>query len=430
MKKLIQLKLKILAKMILARYKPKVIGITGSIGKTSAKEAVFAVVSGKFNTRASQKNYNNEIGVPLTIIGSSSAGRSIFAWIRIFLKAGRIILFKDKNYPEVLVLEMGVDRPGDMDYLNNIVSCDVGIITTIGQSHMEYFGSFGKIKKEKVKLIENLKKGGVAILNFDNKAVKDSSILSKSKILSYSLKGAAVLRAENIYIANKDFRDEVKSDIKISFDLIYKESKARATLAGSFGDAAVSSALAGVSAGLAIGISLKEAAQAVSVFRMPPGRMNLIPGIKHTLIIDDTYNSAPQSVISTLEAIKKIELPDGSFRFAVLGDMLELGSYTEEGHQLVGSKLPEADIDVLVAVGERSRDIIRGAKKAGMRDEFIFHFGESESAGRFVQERIKQGDLIFVKGSQGVRMEKVVKEIMADPLRAEELLVRQGKDWK
>lgn len=430
MKKLIQLKLKILAKMILAKYKPKVIGITGSIGKTSAKEAVFTVVSSKFNVRASQKNYNNEIGVPLTIIGSPSAGRSIFGWIKVFMTAGKIILFRDKDYPQVLVLEMGIDRPGDMDYLNSIVACEVGIITSIGQNHMEYFGSLGKIKKEKLKLIENLKKGGIAVLNFDNKTVKDSAILVKSKILSYGLKSNAILRAENIKISNKDFSNENKGDIKISFDLIYKEAKSSATLVGSFGDAAVSSALAGISAGLAIGMSLDEASKAVSGFRMPPGRMNLIPGIKHTLIIDDTYNSAPQSVISTLEAINKIELQDGAFRFAVLGDMLELGSYTEEGHQLVGSKLLEADIDVLVAVGERSRDIIRGAKNAGMRDEFIFHFGESESAGRFVQERIKQGDLIFVKGSQGVRMEKIVKEIMADPLRAEELLVRQGKDWE
>lgn len=430
MKKMIQLKLKILAQMILVKYKPRVIGITGSIGKTSAKEAVFAVVSSKFKTRASQKNYNNEIGVPLTIIGSLSAGRSIFGWLKVFFKAAKIILFKDKNYPEVLVLEMGIDRPGDMDYLTSIVKCDVGIITMIGQSHMEYFGSLGKIKKEKVKLIENLKPGGLAVLNFDNKETKDLAILAKGKVISYGLKNKSDVRAENIYIENKDFTKGSKGDIKINFEAVYKENKTKASLTGCFGEAAVSSALAGISAGLAIGISLDEACVAVSAFRMPPGRMNLIPGIKHTLIIDDTYNSSPQSVISTLNSIKTIELEDGAFRFAVLGDMLELGSYTEEGHELVGSKLLEADIDVLIAVGERSRDIIRGAKKVGMRDEFIFHFGESESAGRFVQERIKKGDLIFVKGSQGVRMEKIVKEIMADPLRADELLVRQGDDWK
>lgn len=429
MKKLIQLKLKILAKIILAKYNPKVIGITGSIGKTSAKEAVFAVVSSKFNVRASQKNYNNEIGVPLTIIGSASAGRSIFGWIKVFFMAGKIIFFKDKNYPEVLVLEMGIDRPGDMDYLTGMVKCDVGVITMISQSHMEYFGSLGKIKKEKVKLIENLKPGGAAVLNFDNKETKDSAILAKGKVLSYAHKNNAQLRAESISIQNKDFSKEIKDEIKINFIVSYKEKKLNVSLAGCFGEAAVSSALAGISAGLAIGINFEDAALAVQTFRMPPGRMNLIPGIKHTLIIDDTYNSSPQSVISTLDSIKTIEIEDGAFRLAVLGDMLELGSYTEEGHQLVGSKLPEADIDVLVAVGERSRDIIRGAKKAGMRDEFIFHFGESEAAGRFVQERIKSGDLIFVKGSQGVRMEKIVKELMADPLMANDLLVRQGSDW-
>jgi len=429
MKKIIQLKLKFLAKMILARYKPKVIGITGSVGKTSAKNAIFMVVSSKFNARASQKNYNNEIGVPLTIIGSSSAGRSVFGWIKIFVSALKLILLKDKNYPEVLVLEMGVDRPGDMDYLNSIVSCDVGVITTISHSHLEYFGSLENIKKEKFKLIGNLKKNGLAVLNFNDKEIAKFSGTKEFKYLSYGFEDGVDIRAKNLAVKNSKLDEKNGDGIAINFSLVYGGETVNVLLENCFGDVAVMSVLAGVSSGIAIGMSLDEAGRSASVFKMPPGRMNIIPGIKDSIIVDDTYNSSPQSVISTLEAIRGIEIDDGSFRFAVLGDMLELGSYEEEGHLLVGSRLLESDIDVLVAVGERSKGIIQGAKKAGMRDEFIFHFKDSESAGEFVWERVQHGDLVFVKGSQGARMEKVVKKIMADPSRAEEFLVRQGKGW-
>ena len=144
MKKFIQLKLKVVAKMILAKYKPDIIGITGSVGKTSAKEAVYCVLSSKFRVRRNLGNYNNEIGVPLTIIGLDSPGRSIICWIVVFWQALKLILVKDKNYPEILVLEMGVDRPGDMKYLNSIVKCRIGVVTLIGPVHLEFFNTIYK----------------------------------------------------------------------------------------------------------------------------------------------------------------------------------------------------------------------------------------------------------------------------------------------
>jgi UDP-N-acetylmuramoyl-tripeptide--D-alanyl-D-alanine ligase len=177
-------------------------------------------------------------------------------------------------------------------------------------------------------------------------------------------------------------------------------------------------------------MNLVDVSKALANYQAPPGRMRILEGIKHTLILDDTYNSSPQSSLMALGSLKRIELFTGARRFAVLGDMLELGSYTAEGHREVGKFAVQAGVDELVVVGERSVDTMQAAKKAGMAEERIFHFDTSEQAGRFVQDRIKQGDLILVKGSQGMRMEKVVKEIMAEPLRAEELLVRQGPEWK
>ena len=121
MQKIIELKLKILAKMIICKYRPKIIGITGSVGKTSVREAIYTVLKKKYNVRRSIKNYNNELGVPLTIINAEAPGKNIFGWLAVFFKALKLIIFKEKNYPEILVLEMGVDKPGDMDYLNSIV---------------------------------------------------------------------------------------------------------------------------------------------------------------------------------------------------------------------------------------------------------------------------------------------------------------------
>ncbi|MFA5754455.1 MAG: cyanophycin synthetase, partial [Patescibacteria group bacterium] len=188
-------------------------------------------------------------------------------------------------------------------------------------------------------------------------------------------------------------------------------------------------ALAAAAVGLYFEMNLVEIALALKDFSLPKGRMNVLPGIKHTFIIDDTYNSSPEAVIAALSVLSRIKIDPEASKYAVLGDMLEIGAYTEEGHQLVGRKLVESGISRLIAVGERSRDIIRGAKDAGLEDDFIFYFDNSEDAGKFLQDRVKAGDIILVKGSQGVRMEKAVKEIMAEPERAAELLVRQGKEW-
>ena len=173
-----------------------------------------------------------------------------------------------------------------------------------------------------------------------------------------------------------------------------------------------------------------EIATALSDFTLPKGRMNFLPGIKNTFIIDDTYNSSPEAVLLALNVLKRVRIDDKANKYAVLGDMLEIGSYTEEGHRLVGKAVVENKISQLIAVGERARDFIRGAKEVGMEDDYIFYFDKPEEAGRFLQNRIKAGDILLVKGSQGARMEKVVKELMAEPERATELIVRQEKEWK
>lgn len=425
MKKILEFKLKILARLILAKYKPEIIGITGSVGKTGTKEAVYLVLKNKYRVRKSVKNYNNEIGLPLTVVGAESAGRSLVKWTVIFIQAINLLIKKDKNYPEILVLEMGVDHPGDMKYLTKIVKCKIGVVTTIGTVHAENFDSIEGIQKEKAELIKSVIPGGWSVINYDDERTRKMIDMAKSKVITYGLDAKAQVRAEEIKYSFQG--DEING---ISFKLFYNGSVVPVSLPNILSRASVYNALVGASVGIAYGLNLVDIALALRDLRSPVGRMKQIEGIKKTLIIDDTYNAEPKSMTLALETLGVLPTSPEADKYAVLGDMLELGQYSEEAHQKIGELVFALNIKYLITVGERSQDIDRGAKAAGMSEDFIFHFDTAEEAGRFLQDRIKEDDLILVKGSQGIRMEKVVKELMANPIKAEELLVRQGKEWE
>ena len=419
-KKLLQLKLKILSKIILAKYKPEIIGITGSLGKTSARDAIAAVLSSKFNIRSSIKNYNNEIGLPLTIIGTQIPKNFIFGWSKVIFKALKIILIRDKNYPKILVLEMGVDRIGDMDYLLNIVKPKIGVVTNISESHLEFFKNIKIIAKEKGKLVQALPQSGWAVFNQNEKEVlRMKQLNEKIKILTYGFSPKSKIRASNI---NLNY-DEDGTLNGINFALTYNNQKYKSTIAGAVGDPIVQAALAGASLGIIYGLDIKEISQALHKFKVTkPGRATIVHGIKNTLIIDDAYNSSPKSCVEAINTLSSIKIKKEAMRWAVLGDMLELGAYTEEGHKKVGEQVAKLKINQLIVIGERARNIASAAKNVGMKEYNINHFSSNERAGRFLQERIKQGDIILVKGSRGMKMEEIVEEIRS--IKNEELRMK------
>jgi len=425
MKKIIQKILYFLAKAILKKYKPDVIGITGSMGKTSTKEAIFAVLSSKFRVRRNLKNYNNELGVPLSILGRESGLKSVFKWLSVILHDVKLILFRDANYPEILVLEMGADHPGDIKYLTDLAPCKVGVVTGIGPAHLEFFESVEKIIKEKRIIVSHLGQNDFAVLNRDDEKVCEMKEKTRAKILTYGFHADADVRAMEEGVVGTGVAIE-----GVNFKLSYAGSVVPIFLPGVLGKQHIYAALAGATVGIICGLNLVEIAEGLKNYKAPKGRMNLVPGIKNTLIIDDTYNASPIPTIVALEVLRSIVLlSEDDKKFAVIGDMLELGGFSEEGHRQVGRAAAASSVDYLVTVGERSRDIVRAAKEAGMAEDKIFNFSTPEEAGLFVQSKMKQGDVVLVKGSQGMRMEKVVKELMAEPLRACELLVRQENEW-
>lgn len=429
MRKLLQTLLKISSKLILAKYQPDIISITGSVGKTSTKEAVAAVLSYRFKIRASQKNYNNEIGLPLTIIGAESAGKSCLGWFLVFGKILNLLLFRNKSYPEILILEMGIDRPGDMDYLNTIVKPKIAILTMIGTSHMEYFGSQDAIAKEKSKIFNNLQSGGWAILNKDDDYTKEISQRLKHKVLTFGFDQEADIAAQNIICAFQE-ANNINSLAGINFKLKHQGAYIPILLPRVISYAAIYSALIAASVGFIYKMNGIEIADGLKKYYPPKGRLNLISGINDSMILDDTYNSSPQSSEAALDIVEQINLDLIKNKWIVMGDMLELGEVSTTEHKKIGKRIAQIKKAKLLVVGEKAKLIAQGALQAGIKENQIQSFDSQTDLISYLKENIKAGDLILIKGSQGARMEKVAKAIMAEPKKAKELLVRQDKQWR
>ena len=209
------------------------------------------------------------------------------------------------------------------------------------------------------------------------------------------------------------------------FKVIYNGSIVPMYLSGIVGEHSIYRASAAIAIALVFGMNLVEISTVLKDIKMPPGRMRLIKGIKDTLLIDDSYNASPAAVRAGLETLSRIEITGNGERYAVLpGDMLELGQQTENSHREVGLRVAELGIDFFITVGEAMKDSAIAAKEAGMPENSVVCLNSAEEAGRFLQEKMQTGDVILIKGSRAMRMERVVKEVMAEPERAEELLVK------
>ncbi|TSC53291.1 MAG: UDP-N-acetylmuramoyl-tripeptide--D-alanyl-D-alanine ligase, partial [Parcubacteria group bacterium LiPW_39] len=346
--------LRILAQATLWRYKPLIIGVTGSVGKTSTKEAIYAVLKNKFNVRRNIKNYNNEIGAPLTILGQETGGRSLWHWLKVFL-IGFFQIFYARNYPKILILEMGADRIGDISYLTSFVKPYISVVTAIGEIpvHVEFFQSVNQVAREKANLVRVLDKDGWAVLNFDDERVRSMVNRTQGQIFSYGFGEGVDLRAVGVELHLEDLKEA-----GLSFKVDYQGSNVPIKLFRVLGRHQVSAVLAAMAVGLILKMNLVEIAQGLKDYRPPVGRLNLIKGIKNSWIVDDTYNSSPSSSLAALEILEKMS----GRKIAALGDMLELGAFTEEAHRQIGTRAAQI-ADILLAVGERA--IFIGLNLAG-----------------------------------------------------------------
>lgn len=419
-----------MSQTVLRKYKPKIIAITGSVGKTTTKEMVWKLLSNYHKIRKNEKNYNNEIGVPLTIIGAKSGESSMFGWLMVFFKWLVVIIFPSK-YPEILVLEMGADRPGDIKYLCSFIPIDVGVITNVGISHLEFFKTKKAVAKEKGMLLKCVPSQGLAVMNFDDEEIREMREQIKANVISYGLNNESDLHATDRTYSYRSFTTHHGEKIKlvegVQFKLNYRGKIIPVKLGHALGYPQVYAALVALSVNEYFKLNLIEIAQTLEDFYPPKGRMVLLQGIKHTAIVDDTYNSAPASVDATLEILKNV---NAHRKIVVLGDMLELGDEEEYEHRQVGQAVGKAGADYFVAVGERMKYAADEFRKTAQNNGAVTEFNSPMEAGIFIQHLLEEGDVILVKGSQGMRMEKVIEEIMAKPNLKHELLIRQDRTWQ
>lgn len=410
-----------MATMVLKRHRPKVVGITGSVGKSSTKEAIFLVLKNNFRVRKNEENYNNEIGIPLTIIGAKTGERNIFKWILVFVK-WIWSLINPFNYPEILILEMAIDRPGDMKYLMSFIPVEVGVLTNISSSHLEFFKNIKEIAKEKSVLIKSVRGNGLAVFNIDNPFIKEEAIGLKASAMTYGFSEEADIRVTDIRF-NYDEQENFKG---LSFKLNYKKKIIPVRLPHIIAKHQIYSVLAAMAVGEYFKVNLIDALGLLEEYQSLYGRMNLIKGLNGSRIIDDTYNSSPTSVLAALNTLEQIK---AKRRIVVLGDMLELGDGSKVEHSKIIKNILEGKFDKLIVIGKRMHEAARLILGENSDIKSVLFFDNPTQAGKILKGFIEAGDLLLIKGSQSMRMEKVIEEIIANP---EEIsrLCRQSKVWK
>jgi UDP-N-acetylmuramoyl-tripeptide--D-alanyl-D-alanine ligase len=426
-KKTIAYILKLECQLVLRKYKPKIIAITGSVGKTSTKDAMYAILSKVSYVRKSEKSFNSEIGLPLTILGCPNGWNNPVIWLKNIFKSLWLVVWPHK-YPKWLVLEVGVGKSGDMKRTASWLQTDAVIITSIGETpaHIEFFNSTKHLIEEKSDLIKTLKKDGLLILNADDEAVVGMKAKSKNITITYGFKeGADVLGSGD----NLSYNAEGEPD-GLVFRVDMGGDSLPVVIGGVFGRNHAYAALGSLAMAFGLKLNMLSAVESLKNYDFAPGRMCLLKGIHGSLIIDDTYNSSPFACESALKTLKEVKMAEGSMgkRIAVLGDMLELGKHTEEAHKNIG-RIAKDNADVLMVVGPRAKFIKDGALEAGMNKENIFEFSNSYEAGEYLKTAVQKGDSVLIKGSQGVRMERAVEAILLDQENKSKLLVRQDKEW-
>lgn len=354
------------------QFHPRVVGITGSVGKTTTKELVARVLAQRYRVLRSQGSFNNEIGLPLTLLE----------------------LTPEHDY---VVLEMGMYVRGDIRALAQIARPHIGVVTVVEAVHAERAGRLGDIMLGKQELVEALPPApeGVAILNCDDPRVCIMAGATQARVFYYGLSNVADLWADNVEGLGLE---GIRMRLHYGRETLYL----RVPLLGQH---SVHTVLRATAVGLVEGLSWQEIVEGL---RAPGAQLRLVTvrGIRGSLVIDDTYNASPTSTLAALNLLHDL---DGR-KIAVLGDMLELGDYEEEGHRKVGGRAA-AVVQVLVTVGTRARWIAEEARLCGLPPEAIHSFDTAEEAIAWLRTQVQPQDVILVKGSHAMHLEQVVEAL-------------------
>lgn len=408
------------AKLVLNRHKPFIIGVTGNLGKTSTKDAIYAVMKDHFHVRRSEKSLNSEFGIPLTILGEKSGWGNPLKWLVILVR-GLLVSFQ-KQYPTHLVLEVGADRPGDIQSIAKWLNPDIVVVTQFGQVpvHVEFFKDRDAVVKEKGYLPQALKETGLFIFNADDHDAKKLLETTNCRKVGVGIHESADIKADDVKLYGIPLQG-TETDVTVD------GAKHHLVLPEVIGKSSVYSALPAIAIARELAIPLEIACAAIRDADKPRGRMRLLQGMNGSIIIDDTYNASPKATEHGIETVGGIETTGR--KIFVLGDMLELGQFTRDEHYKIG-QIAAKVAHKLYTVGIRSRVTAEGALDGGMLDENIMQCDTSIDAGKELVQILKEGDVVYVKGSQSMRMERTVKMILAETHDPAKTLVRQEKEWE
>ncbi len=412
------------AKIVIAKYKPKILAITGSVGKTSTKDVIFSVFSKQVHVRKSDKRFSNDIVIPLTILGAGNEWNNKVSWLRAILFGFRTILLK-KKYPSWLILEIGIRKPKDIKKIAKWLPVDALIVTRIGETppHIEFFPSKDHLIKEKTSMFSTLRKLGTIFLNHDDENFetlleKATDLHNKNKIVTFGFHKDSNFRASNLEIKYDDKGFPSGSSYRVNFD----GKSVPVVLNNCLGENHLYASLSAIAFCENENMNIVNIVADLLEAEAPPGRMKILDGVKNTKIIDDTYNSSPVALSSALSILGDIKC--SGKKIVILGDMLELGKYTEESHKTIGKQIAGLDFSHVILVGKRAKSIEEGAHEAGLRSTAIHIAHDSRDAGKMGESLMSEGDIVLVKGSQAMQMEHAVEEIMMHPEDKARLLVR------
>jgi UDP-N-acetylmuramoyl-tripeptide--D-alanyl-D-alanine ligase len=343
------------------------VGVTGSAGKTTTKEAIAHVLSSRYRVLKSEGNFNNHFGLPL-------------------------MLLKLEPEHDIAVIEMGMSHAGEIRALAKIAHPEIGVVTNVAPVHLEFFDSIVGIARAKYELVESLPSGGTAVLNADDEYVSQFGRDFSGKAVLYGTKAAAEVRALNVETCGVEGS---------SFDVVTPVGREHATLP-LVGEHNVLNALAAVATGLAAGLKLSGTVSALATLKAPDKRGQVLQ-VGNITVINDCYNSNPKALGAMIDALAAMK---AGRRIVIAGEMLELGPAAEEMHSAAGRHAAEAKIDVLVGVRGMAQAMADSARQAGARAEFV---ASPEEAGDWLAREARDGDVILLKASRGVKLEKALE---------------------
>lgn len=401
------------AKRLLKKHKPIIVAVAGSVGKTSTKLNIATVLSQKYKVLAHYGSYNTHIAVPLAIFDASIPLqlKNPISWLKVLLETQHKL---NQPYPyEVLVLELGTDHPGEIEYFKNYIHPDIAVVTAVTPEHMEFFGTIDAVAKEELAIAHFSKE---TLINRDDVDVAFSKLVPEGINLdTYGTSGVAEYRFET---------QDVKPGQGFAGSFVSPEFGKQAMNLQVVGEHNVRTVVAAGAVGIKLGLSAGQVLAGMQAIRPVNGRMNLLQGLKDSILIDDTYNSSPIAAIAALQALYKFPTNQ---RIAILGSMNELGDYSPQAHKQVGDACDPALLDWVVTIGADAANYLAPIAEAkGCR---VRTFTSPYEAGAFVHSVLQPQGVVLAKGSQnGVFAEESLKELLGG-VDEDQKLVRQSSDW-